>query len=42
MKERARRCDDDEGEEFIVAEGASHHPGRAAGFMHALINTLIH
>lgn len=22
--------DDDEGEEFIAAEGASHHPGRAA------------
>lgn len=33
MKERARRCDDDEGEEFIVAEGTSHHPGMAAEFV---------
>jgi len=33
MKDRARRCDRDEGVEFIVAEGPSHHPGRAAEFV---------
>jgi len=33
MKERARRCDDDEGEEFRVVEGGSYHPGRAAELM---------
>lgn len=41
MKKRARRWDDDEGEVFIGAEGASHHPGRAAEFMCELINILI-
>lgn len=33
MKERARRCDDDEGEELIVTEEATHHPGNAAEFV---------
>lgn len=42
MKERARRCDDDEGEGFRAAEGGSHHPGRAAEFMCVLINILTH
>lgn len=42
MKERAWRCDDDEGEEFRVAEGARRHPSRAAEFMCVLINILIH
>lgn len=42
MKERARRCDDDEGEESRAVEGGSHHPGRAVEFMCVLINIWTH